>query len=28
LRRRRWIGDELDQVIPQDAQYISTTTLP
>jgi hypothetical protein len=28
LRRRRWLGDELHQVILQEAQYVSTTTLP
>jgi hypothetical protein len=28
LRRRRRLGDELHQVILQDAQYVSTTTLP
>jgi hypothetical protein len=26
LRRRHWLGDELRQVILQEAQYISTTT--
>jgi hypothetical protein len=28
LRRRRRLGDELHQVILQEAQYVSTTTLP
>jgi hypothetical protein len=28
LRRRRRLGDELRQVILQEAQYIGTTTLP
>jgi hypothetical protein len=27
LRRRRWLGDELRQVILQEAQLISATTL-
>jgi hypothetical protein len=27
LRRRRKLGDELRQVILQEAQYVSTTTL-
>jgi hypothetical protein len=27
LRRRRRLGDKLDQVILQEAQYVSTTTL-
>jgi hypothetical protein len=27
LRRRHWLGDELRQVILQEAQHISTTTL-
>jgi hypothetical protein len=27
LRRRRWLGDELRQVILQEAQCVSTTTL-
>jgi hypothetical protein len=26
LRRRRWLGDELHQVILQEAQYVSMTT--
>jgi hypothetical protein len=28
LRRRRRLGDELHQVILQEAQYVSMTTLP
>jgi hypothetical protein len=28
LRRRRWLGDELRQVILQEAQYVNTTTIP
>jgi hypothetical protein len=28
LRRRRRLEDELHQVILQEAQYVSTTTLP
>jgi hypothetical protein len=28
LRRRQRLGDELRQVILQEAQYVSTTTLP
>jgi hypothetical protein len=28
LRRRRWLGDELHQVILQEAHNVSATTLP
>jgi hypothetical protein len=28
LRRRRWLGDKLHQVILQDAHNVSATTLP
>jgi hypothetical protein len=28
LRMRRWLRDELHQVILQEAQYVSTSTLP